>query len=403
MNSVGIDVSKGKSMVAVMRPLGEVVAKPFEVRHTTSELRALADYLKSLDGEVRVILEYTGRYYQPVARYLREAGIFVSAVHAKLIHDYGNNTIRQIKTDKADAVKIANYGLANWIFLKQYMPEDDTRLLLKTYNRQYNQYMKLKVSLKNNLIAILDQTFPSVNTMFSSPVRADGSEKWVDFAKKFWHCDIVSSMSKARFTDQYNKWCLKHSYNRSDRKAAELHDLACKQIASLLPNDGTKALIAQAVSQLNFISATLASTKQDMLRLASTLPEYPVILAMSGVGETLGPQLIAEIGDVRRFLHKGALVAFAGVDAPPFQSGTFESTNRSISMRGSPALRKALFQVMQCLLQTSPDNDAVYQFLDRKRAEGKHYYVYMVAGCNKFLRIYYARVKEYLNALDAAA
>lgn len=87
MNAVGIDVAKGKSMVAAMRPFGEVVAKPFEVRHTTSELRKLADYLKSLDGETRVIMEYTGRYYQPIARYLYEAGIFVSVVHAKLIHE----------------------------------------------------------------------------------------------------------------------------------------------------------------------------------------------------------------------------------------------------------------------------------------------------------------------------
>ncbi len=365
MNAVGIDVSKGKSMVAAMRPFGEVVAKPFEVHHAASELRKLADYLKSLDGEVRVILEYTGRYYQPIARYLHEAGIFVSAVHAKLIHDYGNNSIRKVKTDKADAVKIANYGLANWMSLKQYNPEEDTRLLLKTCNRQYNQYMKLKVSLKNSLIAILDQTFPGVNTMFTSPARADGSEKWVDFAKKFWHCEIVSSMSKAKFTAQYNNWCLKHGYNQSDKKAAELYDLASNQIATLPAIDGTKALIAQAVSQLNFISATLASTKQEMLRLASALPEYPVVLAMRGVGETLGPQLIAEIGDVGRFSHKGALVAFAGVDAPPFQSGAFESKNRSISKRGSPALRKSLFQVMQCLLRSSPNDDAVCPHLPK--------------------------------------
>ncbi len=403
MNAVGIDVSKEKSMVAAMRPFGEVVEKPFEVHHTTDELRKLTDYLKSLDGEVRVILEYTGRYYQPIARYLHEAGIFVSVVHPKLIHDYGNNSIRKVKTDKADAVKIANYGRANWMFLPQYTPEDDARLLLKTYNRQYNQYMKLKVSLKNNLIAILDQTFPGVHAMFSSPARADGSEKWVDFSKKFWHCEIVSSMSKVKFTAQYNKWCLKHGYNRSDKKAAELYDLASKQIATLPVIDGTKALIEQAISQLNFISATLASTKQEMIRIASALPEYPVVLAMRGVGETLGPQLIAEIGDVGHFSHKGALVAFAGMDAPPFQSGAFESTNRSISKRGSPALRKALFWVMQCLLRSSPNDDTVYQFLDRKRAEGKRYYVYMVAGCNKFLRIYYARVKEYLRSLDDAA
>ena len=397
MNAVGIDVSKGKSTIAVMRPFGEIVAKPFEVRHTASELKQLTDYLKSLDGEVRVVLEYTGRYYQPIARYLHNAGIFVSAVHAKLIHDYGNNTIRRVKTDKADAVKIANYALDRWASLKRYTPEDETRLLLKTCNRQYNQYMKLKVSLKNNLIAILDQTFPGVNTMFTSHVRADGSEKWVDFAERFWHCEAVSFMSKAKFTDCYNKWCLKHGYNRSDSKAHELYDLAKAQIATLPYTDGTKALVTQAVAQLNSVSKTLAAVKTEMQRLASMLPEYSTVLAMCGVGETLGPQLMAEIGDVTRFPHKKALVAFAGVDAPPFQSGSFESTDRSISKRGSPSLRKTLFQVMQVLLKTSPSDDAVYDFLDRKRAEGKKYYVYMVAGCNKFLRIYYARVKECLT------
>ena len=397
MNAVGIDVSKGKSTIAVMRPFGETVAKPFEVRHTASELKQLADYLKSLDGEVRAVLEYTGRYYQPIARYLHNAGIFVSAVHAKLIHDYGNNTIRRVKTDKADAVKIANYALDRWASLKRFTPEDETRLLLKTCNRQYNQYMKLKVSLKNNLIAILDQTFPGVNTMFTSPVRSDGSEKWVDFAERFWHCEAVSSMSKARFTDCYNKWCLKHGYNRSDSKAHELYDLAKAQIATLPYTDGTKALVTQAVAQLNSVSKTLAAVKAEMQRLAYMLPEYSTVLAMCGVGETLGPQLMAEIGDVTRFPHKKALVAFAGVDAPPFQSGSFEAADRSISKRGSPSLRKTLFQVMQVLLKTSPSDDAVYDFLDRKRAEGKKYYVYMVAGCNKFLRIYYARVKQCLT------
>ena len=257
--------------------------------------------------------------------------------------------------------------------------------------------MKLKVSLKNNLIAILDQTFPGVNAMFTSPVRADGSEKWVDFAERFWHCEVVTSMSKAKFTDCYNKWCLKHGYNRSDSKAHELYDLAKAQIATLPYTDATKALVTQAVAQLNSVSKTLAAVKVEMQRLASMLPEYSTVLAMCGVGETLGPQLMAEIGDVTRFPHKKALVAFAGVDAPPFQSGSFESADRSISKRGSPSLRKTLFQVMQVLLKTSPSDDAVYDFLDRKRAEGKKYYVYMVAGCNKFLRIYYARVKQCLT------
>ena len=82
MNSVGIDVSKGKSMIAVMRPFGEVVCSPFEVPHTSSELSALARRLKSLDGETRAVMEATGNYHLPIAVALHEAGIYVSVVNA---------------------------------------------------------------------------------------------------------------------------------------------------------------------------------------------------------------------------------------------------------------------------------------------------------------------------------
>jgi len=161
MNAVGIDVSKGKSMIAVMRPFGEVVASPYEVRHTASELGKLASFLKSLNGETRVVMEYTGRYYQPIARFLHEAGLFVSVVHAQLIHNYGNNTIRKVKTDKKDAVKIAGYALTNWLELREYAPEDDVRLLLKTCSRQYNQYMKLKTMLKKISSPCSTRRFPA--------------------------------------------------------------------------------------------------------------------------------------------------------------------------------------------------------------------------------------------------
>ena len=63
MNSVGIDISKGRSTVAVMRPFGEVVISPFEVRHADSELSELARQLKILDGETRVVMEATGNYH----------------------------------------------------------------------------------------------------------------------------------------------------------------------------------------------------------------------------------------------------------------------------------------------------------------------------------------------------
>ena len=140
-----------------------------------------------------------------------------------------------------------------------------------------------------------------------------------------------------------------------------------------------------------------------MNKIAATLPEYHTVMSFFGVGSVLGSRLIAEIGDVSRFSNKKALVRFAGLDASPFQSGNFNPQSRAISKRGSPALRKTLFQIMSVILQQAPLENSVFQFMDKKRSEGKHFYVYMTAAANKFLKIYYARVTEPLNSLKQSA
>lgn len=400
MNAVGIDVSKGKSTVSIMRPFGEVVAEPFEVSHTDVELRKLACFLGKLPGETRIVMEYTGSYWQPIAKVLHESGLFVSVVNALLVYKYGNHSIRKGKTDKLDAVKIANYCLDRWTALERYTPADQTRQTLKTCRRHYDQYIKLKVNLKNNLITLIDGTFPGLNTLFkSAPRDSDGHEKWIDFAAKFWHCECVCGKSEKAFIDRYQKWCAKAGYRFSVEKAAAIYAHAGSQVNTLPMADAVKCLVTLAVAQLNTIIETISVIQHEMLALASQLPEYPIVMRMFGVGPVLGPQLMAEIGDVRRFERKQALVAFAGVDAPPCQSGTFESKNRHISKRGSPRLRKTLFQVMSTIIQHAPADDPVFQFLDRKRQEGKHYYVYMTAAANKFLRIYYGTVTAYLEKL----
>lgn len=161
-------------------------------------------------------------------------------------------------------------------------------------------------------------------------------------------------------------------------------------------------MVKQAVEQLNSISATIEKLRILMNETASKLPEYQVVMQMKGVGTTLGPQLMAEIGDVTRFSHKGALTAFAGVDPGVNESGSYIRKSVPTSKRGSSNLRKTLFQVMDVLIKAMPQNDPVYRFIDRKRSQGKPYYVYMTAGANKFLRIYYGRVKEYLSTLSGS-
>ncbi len=395
MNAVGIDISKGKSMVAVMQPPGIVVAELFEVSHDGQALSELVERVKRLPGETKVVMEYTGTYYEPIANALHNAGIFVSVVNPLLIDDYDTNRVRKVKTDKKDAFKIANYALSKWLELREYIPAEDTRKTLKVLNRQYAQYSKILVMQKNNLIALLDSCFPNANTLFSSPRReSDGHEKWVDFVIQFSHIDSVSKLCPSAFKAKYQSWCKANRYKYSESKAAQIHAYSRTQVSALPMTDSVIKIVEESAKLLNSTLETLAAIRNEMDKLASTLPEYKTVMSMYAVGRVSCSQLIAEIGDIRRFEHSKSLVAMAGIDPPPNQSGQFDAKSRSISKRGSPLLRKTLFLIMTVFLQKQPVNEPVYQFLDRKRSEGKPYKVYMIAAARKFLRIYYARVKE---------
>ena len=122
MNAVGIDVSKGKSMVAALRPMGEVALLPQEFLHTEVGLEQMAYAIIALGEDTRVIMEATGRYHEPVAAALHEYGIYVCVLNPLFIKQSGGGSIRKVKTDKADAMKIAKYGLDNWVDLREYTP-----------------------------------------------------------------------------------------------------------------------------------------------------------------------------------------------------------------------------------------------------------------------------------------
>ena len=401
MNAVGIDVSKGKSTVAILQPFGVVVAAPFEVSHTDSELDQLAKNIKKLSGETRVVMEATGVYYEPVARRLHEHGIFVSVVNPVLISDFGGNTLRKPKTDKKDSLKIASYALSYWYDLKEYVPQEDLRKSLKLLNRQYQQASKLKTMMNNNLISLLDLTFPGINKLFTSPSReSDGHEKWVDFVLAFPHCDMASKLTVKAFSKKYKKWCTGNSYYFSEAACEKIYDFSKDCICSVSSAESIVFAVIQAARMLNSAIENCHAIRLEMNRVAAQLPEYDTVMSMYGVGKAMGPQLIAEIGDPRRFHSRKAITAYFGYDSENNDSGQKVSKSNSMTKKGAGALRRTLFIIMQIMLKTKPVDNPVYDFLIKKQSEGKHYYSYMNAAANKFLRIYYARVKEVLTAAE---
>ena len=378
-----------------MKPFGEILAGPMEISHVDSELKTLVKLIKSLNDEVKVVMEATGIYHLPVLTYLKDHGVFASVINPYQMKKYRVQGLRRVKTDKADSMTIAKYGLDNWDDLKDFVSSEEKYRELTLLSRQYRHYMRIHVASLLELTHILDHTMPGVKKEFNSWDPENGKDKLSDFAEHYWHYDNIRKKSERQFVESYLKWAKKKGYRQNQNKAAKIYSMAKEGIPTLPADQTTKMLVIQAIEVLRRVDETLNTILTRMQEIAKTLPEYPVVRSMGGVGDILAPRLIADIGDVRRFHNSKALIAYAGIDAPPYQSGQFTGTNRSISKRGSSAIRKTGYEVMKVLKSHSePEDGAVYRYVLKKEAEGKPKKVAKIAGLNKFLRIYYARVME---------
>ena len=392
MISVGIDVSKDKSTVCFLKPCGEVLVTPYDVLHTQGELTALVERIRSYSEEARVILEDTGHYHFPIVKFLLDNGVFVSTVNALRMKKYCSQSIRKAKTDRIDAVRIASYGLTYWNELVQATPLDTVYRELQMLSRQYHRTVSLFIKAKQHLIDLLDQTMPGIQKLLQNSAE---NQKLTNFVVRYYHFEKVCAMSEQKFINDYCKWAKKQGYRGfHERKAKEIFALAQSGIPVLPNTQSTKIVVEEVAKAVNELDSSRRTIIAQMQELAKTLPEFSLVRSFNCVGDILAPLLIAEIGDVRRFKNKHSLIAYAGIDAPPYQSGTFFATERHISKRGNAYLRKVGFEVMQCLIKHSPEGDPVYDFIQKKRSEGKACTEAMIAGLNKFLRIYYGKVKE---------
>lgn len=397
MLAVGIDVSKSKSAAAILNPDGTVHTKPFEFRHSQPEMDALIRYIKDQNQPVTILMENTGHYHYPVLKALEAAGLPVCLINAYQMKKYGDMELRKAKTDKKDALRIARYALEKGYSLVPHTSMDQKYEDLRFLARQYDQRMGTLTTNKVFLINLLDETMPGITKLLSLTTRDPETSLTMLFIKRFKSYDRIKKMGRTRFLDSYNKLARKSRNRRAYGYGLAIYELAVNSITTRGENEFTLAAQDQCVDLVSESQKAADAIILNMQTLAETLPEYAVLRSMAGVGDRLGPLILAEIGDIRRFHSGKALNAYAGNDAPPYQSGTFESHNRHISKRGNAALRKYCFEVMQALKLTRPQDDPVYLFLIKKEQEGKPYNVAKMAGVNKFLRIYYARAMEVLK------
>ena len=314
----------------------------------------------------------------------------------KEMKKFTSQDIRKVKNDRIDSIHIAMYGLTYWSELEEFKPANEVYAELRTLSRQYDNTIALLVGAGSNFANLINNVMPGIDKML-----ADGnkSNRTIAFVEHYVHFENITKKSEKQFVNDVMKWKTKKGYHISEAKAKEIYALAQNGIPVLPNTKSTTIIVREAAKLIYELKSTRDTILAQMQAFAKTLPEYSIIRDMSCIGEVHSARIIAEIGDITRYKNKHSLIAYAGIDAPPYQSGKFNATERHISKRGNAYLRKIGYEIMQSLIMHKPDGDPVFDYITKKRAEGKPAKAAMIAGLNKFLRIYYGKVSELYSSL----
>ena len=395
---VGIDISKGKSTVVILSTAGEVIEEPFEITHDLKGLKTLEDKLKGISKEdLKIVMEETGTYYLPVFSYLIDKGYFVVSENALKIKKYLDRGLRKAKTDKKDAYKLAEYCCDNWYKLNKQYENEEIYDNLRFLSRQYITSIEIQVQEKVNFSNLCDLLFAGYYQLLDDNTFILG----LDVFKKYYHPEIVTNKKQSQFVNEIDKLAKKLGHKGAGITLAnKIYNLALNTI-SVRPNNKYSQL--SAISCADALILQIKTSKEiisNMDELARELPEYNKISEIPGCGNKLTSRIIAEIGDIRRFKNAGSLIAYAGLDAPPYQSGQFEATNKHISKRGNRYLRKTGYEIMKSIKASCTENSEIKTYILKKETEGKAKKVAKIAGLNKFLRQYYGIVKKKYKELE---
>lgn len=395
---VGIDVSKGKSTVAILSIEGEVIEMPFDINHDVEDLEKLDKKLQKFSKEdLKIVLEQTGTYHLPILTYLLDKEYCVIAENALKIKKYLDRSLRKAKTDKKDSYKLAEYTCDNWYKLNMAYDNEEIYDNLRFLSRQYITSIEIQVQEKVNFSNLCDLLFPGYYQLLDDNTFILGLEIF----KKYYHPEIVINKKQSQFVNEIDKIAKRLGHKRAGITLAnKIYNLALNTL-SVRPNNKFSQL--SAISCADALILQIKTSKEiisNMDELARELPEYEEISNISGCGIKLTSRIIAEIGDVRRFKNAGSLIAYAGLDAPPYQSGQFEATNRHISKRGNRYLRKTGYEIMKSIKSSCSDDNELKMYMIQKENEGKAKKVAKIATLNKFLRQYYGKVKRKYKELE---
>lgn len=388
---VGIDVSKDKHDSFIMNSDGEILAKAFSFPNNLEGFNFLYDKISSVSkpkDKIKVGLEATGHYSYNLLGFLLNKGLptfVINPLHTNLFRK--SLSLRKTKTDKVDSKTIAMMLMSD-VALKPYTDTSYHNEELKSLSRYRFTKVQERAKLKTSISRLVQILFPELEKM----VCTIHMSSIYHLLEEYPGASHIASAHLAKLTNLLSE----ASKGRYDRDTAiKFREAARISIGSIMPAKSlelkhTIKLVRELTIEIDEIDAEI---KKMMDSIASPITTIP------GIGYSMGAMIISEIGDFSRFSSPDKILAYAGLSPSTYQSGQLNNCYSHMEKRGSRYLRYALFTVAQkvCIWDST-----FAEYLSKKRAEGKHYYVAISHAVKKLVRVIFHLEKTGQAYLKAA-
>ena len=380
---LGIDISKYNHVATLIDSQANPLFKGFSFANTVeggeSLAAVLAKHIKS-PADLEIGMEATGHYWLSLYSFLVAKGYAVHVINPIQTDGWRKGVeIRKRKTDKIDSFLIAD--LLRYGDFVETSLSDENVMSLRNLSR-FRHYLVGSIGdLKRKAICILDQTFPEYQGVFSDTFGQTSSELLLHFQSAEDFASITAQQLETALAGITRKSFAKN-------KLTQISELAANSFGLKFCKDSFSLQLKLLIEQMRFIEAQVSDVEAEIEGLLTKLGSP--ITTVPGVGAVTGAAILSEIGDISRFPNPSKLVAFSGIDATVIQSGE-SSGSYKMSKRGSPYLRKALFQAALVASNNDPVFKAYYQ---KKRSEGKHHLTALGAVARKLCYTIHAILKN---------
>jgi len=380
---LGIDIAKNSHVASLLDENGKIIFKGFSFSNTQDGAKSLIDLIESKVtlSDVIVGMEATGHYWLSIYSFLFEKNFTVHVINPIQTDGWRKGTeIRKRKTDTIDSVLIAE--LIRYGDFTNTSLSDEKLFSLRSICRMRNYLVQSTSDLKRKIICILDQVFPEYQSVFSNVFGKTSKDILLEFSSPS-DLENVSANSLAETLATLSRKKI------GEDTAHKLINSAKNSFGITFSKDSFTFQLKLLIEQIKFIETQIKDCEKEIKEILKTINSP--ITTIPGFGPILGAIAISEFGDISRFEKPAQLVAFSGIDPSVSKSGEYESTYNVMSKRGSPYLRKALFQAALVASNTDPVLRAYYQ---KKRAEGKHHKTCIGAVARKLCYIIFSVLKN---------